>query len=142
MRLEKEESEQQQWCRIYSTVRLTGQSNLTADTDNARSPNRICSDELTQREQREKALLKNQQTKKVNRPAESGILIPAQHIGGREGLVEVRSTGLQCDQNLTNPKGPREVRWQHTGQPMPSIWNSKNKSDSETKSRLPKPHKR
>ena len=79
---------------------------------------------------------------KVNRPAESGILIPAQLLGREvlSGSEISRNAALRCDQNLTNQRFYKGDWWQHTGLPTPSIWNS-TKRDTRNKSRLPKPHK-
>jgi hypothetical protein len=56
---------------------MTGQANLNADTNKARGSNRDC------KGAKAKKGVINKIAKKVNRPADSGILIPAQRLGRR-----------------------------------------------------------
>ena len=80
---------------------MTGQKNLNADADRARSFNQDCKGTGTEKGNRR---TEDQQANKVNRPADSGILIPAQDLEGEapSGSEINRNDVSRCDQNLTN----------------------------------------
>jgi hypothetical protein len=88
---------------------ITGQNNLNADADRARSSSRDCKEEMAQKKE-ERGLMTHWQEQsrsqnKVNRPADSGILIPAVlSLEGEElsGSEINRNDVSRCDQNLTN----------------------------------------
>ena len=79
---------------------LTGQKNLNADADRARSFNHCKGTGIDKGYRR----TEDQQANKVNRPADSGILIPAQGLEGEapSGSEINRNDVSRCDQNLTN----------------------------------------
>ena len=81
---------------------MTGQKNLNADADRARSFNHCKGTGIEKK--RGYRRTEDQQANKVNRPADSGILIPAQDLEGEapSGSEINRNDVSRCDQNLTN----------------------------------------
>ncbi len=107
----KTEMETERKCENQADITehaMTDQKNLNADADRARSSSRDCKEEMAQKKE-ERGLMTHWQEQsrsqnKVNRPADSGILILAQDLEGEapSGSEINRNDVSRCDLNLTN----------------------------------------